>query len=204
LARPGESQEGDFIVIHDARLLLPTYALLLAKAAHSARIYAPGQPDVPGRQVAHLVTTEKKEVAHYLDGLGKDPRLPATVWALERGQSKPRYSFLVPLRYSKLSDSPSLMSGNVTILGKVVRRVFPPDPRTTTETFRDDSYFDIETATRYNAALKPRSPAFLRALGLSGKATGADGGELKPRSIVNWTARVNSPGMLVIPIAMYD
>jgi hypothetical protein len=191
----GAVKEGDFVSIHDARLHLPSYVLPLPKAAYAARLVTEGQDLVDRRDVAHLLSTRREEVKLYLRRLGTDPRLPAMVFARELGDEQRTFSFLVPLRYSKLSDSPALMSGNVTIVGKVIRRVFD-EPRGNSESFRDRSYNDIETATGYLPALKKASNDFLEQLSLEGPG-------LNARKVVNASATVSAPGLIVVPVAIF-
>lgn len=190
-------EEGDFVRIRDARLLAPTYVLPLPKLAHAATLLEGDQQEVLRRDVARLAVNRRRETTAYLERLGKDPRVPLVVKALETNDRGERqFTFFVPVRYSKLADSPVLMSGNVTIVGKVVRRV--PEPVSgPVESFREDFYGDIETTTAYMPALRRASDPFLRTLQM-------DTPRLDPREVVLRTATVKPRGMVVIPIAIYS
>jgi Na+-translocating ferredoxin:NAD+ oxidoreductase RnfC subunit len=81
-------------------------------------------------------------------------------------------------------DSPSLLTGQVTVVGKVVR----------TLAGEGKTYFDVETAARYGRAVQDADPAVQQVLGVAG----ADS-----REVVNESARVGAPALVVLPLAVY-
>ena len=112
---------------------------------------------------------------------GADPRLP---FRLEIGHSGRLCTIFMPARYSKLVESPSLLTGRVTVVGKVVRSL----------TGESKIYFDVETAARYGRAVVRAEPAVKDVLALRGVAA---------REVVHASARVSSPALVILPIAIY-
>jgi hypothetical protein len=81
-----------------------------------------------------------------------------------------------------LTEAQSLLTGSITIVGKVVRRLTKgSSPR----------YFDVEPAVIYARAARNADEAVKVTLGL-------DRGR-----VVNASAIVDYPGLVVLPLAMY-
>ena len=70
-------------------------------------------------------------------------------------------------------------------MGKIVRLVLGRG---------ENYYFDVETAARYGRAVREANPAVMRALALAGPQADA---------VVDASARVQSPALVVLPIAIY-
>jgi hypothetical protein len=203
--------EGDFVEIREARLFAPTYALLFPKLTHAARLLAPRvergkrivalrQPGIRPQEITRLVARHRRGVNNYLRAVGKDPRVPLVAKAALRpryqsDKKESEFTFLLPVRYSKLTDAPSLLSGRITIVGKVIRSVQPLDPERKTEDFRDPTYFDIETALTYRRALR-KAPAVVR------RTIHVPRNVIRAR--VGFSATVTAAGMVVIPVAMFQ
>jgi hypothetical protein len=118
-------QERDFVRIRNAHLYLSPYAAVLPKATY-AHIYLTGHVTRPTPRILSPRTrAERRRVDRYLRLLGKDPRLPFIVRTIsgDPGHGRPAgVTFFLPARYQSLRDEPSLISGTVTIVGKVVYR----------------------------------------------------------------------------------
>jgi hypothetical protein len=170
---------GQIIRITGAHLRVPTYALALAKVAHAAQFLASHQADrVSPEALSQLAELRQESLQRFVGGFGTDPRLP---FRLEVGSN---CTIFLPARYSKLVDAPSLLTGQVTVVGKVVRTLVG----------EGKTYFDVETASRYGRAVQDAGPAVQQVLGFAG----ADS-----RAIVNESARVAAPALVVLPLAVY-
>jgi hypothetical protein len=170
---------GQIIRVTGAHLRVPTYALALAKVAHAAQFLASHQPDrVTPEALSQLAEQRQRSLERFVEGFGADPRLP---FRLLLGQS---CQVFVPARYSRLVDAPSLLTGQVTVVGKVVR----------TLAGEGKTYFDVETAARYGRAVEDADPEVQEVLGLGGGDA---------RELVNESARVAAPALVVVPLAIY-
>ena len=90
----------------------------------------------------------------------------------------------MPAQYSKVIDAPSMLTGPITIVGKVVRRL----------TQLEETYFDVDTAVRWERALKQSPPRVRRLLHLD---------EVGIRKVVTSSATVSYPGLVLLPLAIY-
>jgi hypothetical protein len=170
---------GQIIRITGAHLRVPTYALALAKVAHAAQFLASHQAErVSPEALSQLAENRQEELVAFVERFGADPHLP---FRIEVGGS---CTVFLPARYSKLVDAPSLLTGQVTVVGKVVR----------TLAGEGKTYFDVETAARYGRAVQDAAPAVQNVLGL---ASGDS------RDVVNESARVAAPALVVLPLAIY-
>ena len=173
-------KEGQILRILGANLRVPTYTLALAKIAHADQFRAPDQEVVPRRRLAKLARESQPGLKRFVESLGPDPQLPFRLEIQARGGCE----VFMPARYSKVIDAPSMLTGPVTIVGKVVRRL----------TQREATYFDVDTAVRYQRALKRSDPEVRKTLGL---------GEVGIREVVNSSATVRYPGLVLMPLAIY-
>jgi hypothetical protein len=187
LERIRKLPEGEIVRITGAKLQAPTYALALAKVAHAPQYVAPFQDAhhfrLAREDLSRLARNHQRSLRAYVRRFGGDPRL------LLRMTIPPRHgtrvcTVLLPVRYSKLADSPSLLSGAVTVVGKVVRHL----TRKTTE------YYDVETAVTYGNAVRAASKPIKDTLGLEGPLG---------TNAVGASAIARYPGLVVLPIAMY-
>lgn len=174
-------KEGQILRITGAQLLVPTYALALARVAHADQFLAPYQEPLSPVRLSRFAGESQPALRELVDRLGPDPRVPFRL-RIRRRQG-PCQVFM-PVRYSKLIDAPSLLTGPMTVVGKVVRRLTKIEPE----------YFDVDTAVRYTRALHEAPPDVKRALGLD---------TVSIREVVNSSATVTYPGLVVLPLAMY-
>jgi hypothetical protein len=61
-------------------------------------------------------------------------------------------------------------------------------------TRKEEIYFDVDTAVRYERALEQSGPGVMRTLGLD---------ELGVREVVNNSATIRYPGLVLLPLAIY-
>ena len=90
----------------------------------------------------------------------------------------------MPAQYSKVIDAPSMLTGPVTIVGKIVRRL----------TKLEKTYVDVDTEVRWEGALKRSGPRVRRLLGLD---------EVGIREVIHNSATVKYPGLVLLPLAIY-
>jgi hypothetical protein len=90
-------------------------------------------------------------------------------------------------QYSKLTRAPSLLTGRVTVVGKVVRVLSDRSDGT-------DRYFDVEGAVTYGRAVRRAAQPVRQALRLRG-AVGRDA--------VRQASMVQYAGLVVLPIAIF-
>jgi hypothetical protein len=173
-------KEGQIIRITGANLRVPTYALALAKVAHADQFLHDDQDRVPSKRLTRLALESQPGLKRFVDRLGADPLLPFRLKIKQR----PQCEVFMPARYLAVKNAPSLLTGPVTIVGKVVRRL----------TRKEDTYFDVDTAVRYERALEKSGPGVMRTLGLD---------ELGIRKVVNNSATIRYPGLVLLPLAIY-
>ncbi len=171
-------KEGQILRILGANLRVPTYALALAKVAHADQFHTDYQEEVSPQDLAQFAREGQRGLKRFVKSLGADPQLPFWV------QPRKGCEVFMPARYSKVNDAPSMLTGPVTIVGKVVRRL----------TRRERTYFDVDTAVRWVRALKESAPGVRRTLGLTRRGI---------RQMVNSTATVEYPGLVLLPLAIY-
>jgi hypothetical protein len=174
-------KEGQIVRITGVNLRVPTYALALAKVAHADQFLVAGQAALPKERLVRLATERQPALKRLVESLGPDPRLP---FRLKMAAWKGGCEVFMPARYSKVIDAPSLLTGPMTIVGKVVRRL----------TKKEKEYFDVDTAVRYERALAQSSPEVRTTLGVNPDQI---------RDVVNSSATIDYPGLVVLPIAMY-
>jgi hypothetical protein len=183
IRRLEEIKEGQILRILGANLRVPTYALALAKVAHADQFRHPDQDEVSPQQLARLAREGQRGLRQLVESLRADPRLP--LWLqIHPKQPKKGCQVFMPAQYSKVIDAPSMLTGPVTIVGKVVRRL----------TNEEETYFDVDTAVRWDRALRRSAPRVRRVLGLD---------EVGIRTVVNYSATVEFPGLVLLPLAIY-
>lgn len=192
IGRPGAIDDGQFVRLTGARLRVPTYVLALAKVAHATPLVLPAQERKVGlsrerlsafrERLSELARESRGPLGRYVKGFGRDPRLPFRL-EIPSASGRP-CEVLLPVRYSKITEAPSLLTGYITVVGKVARRF----------TKRDPAYFDLETAVLYQRALQATSPSVRRTLAVPGR--------LGPE-VVRGSATATYPGLVVLPLAMY-
>jgi hypothetical protein len=173
-------KEGQILRITGANLRVPTYALALAKVAHADQFLALHQERVPSDRLVRLALKSQSGLKRFVDRLGADPPLPFRL----KIKRKPHCQVFMPARYLAVNDAPSLLTGPVTIVGKVVRRL----------TRKEKMYFDVDTAVRYERALEQSGPRVMRTLGLD---------EVGIKEVVKNSATITFPGLVLLPLAIY-
>jgi hypothetical protein len=174
-------KEGQILRITGAQLLVPTYALALARVAHADQFLDAAQQPLEPVRLSRFAGESQPALRELVDRLGADPRVP---FRLQIRRRKGPCQVFIPVRYSKLIDAPSLLTGPMTIVGKIVRRL----------TRIERTYFDVDTAVRYMRALREAPVGVKRALGLD---------SVPISDIVNNSATVEYPGLVLLPLAMY-
>jgi hypothetical protein len=182
-----DARPGDFVEIKNVQVLTPTYASLLPKASYSSLILLRNQPQITLKQRAQTIGKRRPELRRYLRRLPPDPRVPFVALV---GDNK----VFLPARYSKLADAPSLLSGRITVVGKVIRNVGSPYPQVTAREATEDAYYDIETVTSFSRALKRAPPSIRKLVHMPRKRV--DGRVAK-------SATFREPALVVVPVAMY-
>ena len=185
IRRLKEIKEGQILRVLGANLRVPTYALALAKVAHADQFRPPGQDEVMPRQLARLALEGQRGLKRLVKSksLGADPRLP--FWLqIHPNRPKKGCEVFMPAQYSKVIDAPSMLTGPVTIVGKVVRRL----------TKLEGTYVDVDTEVRWESALRRSGPRVRRLLGLD---------EVGIRTVVHNSATVKYPGLVLLPLAIY-
>jgi hypothetical protein len=185
IRRLEEIKEGQILRILGANLRVPTYALALAKVAHADQFRPPGQDEVSPKQLARLAREGQRGLKRLVKStsLGADPRLP--FWLqIHPNRPKKGCQVFMPAQYSKVIDAPSMLTGPVTVVGKVVRRL----------TRLEGTYVDVDSEVRWESALRRSGPRVRRLLGLD---------ELGIRTVVNYSATVEYPGLVLLPLAIY-
>lgn len=203
-------REGDFVRIRNAHLYLPPFAAILPKATYAALNLTPTKKVTPPpakRILTPRTVKERTAVAEYRKLLGRNPRLPFIVPTLSpnAGRGQPSgVTFFVPTRYHSLRNEPSLISGTLTIVGKVVylnlARIDDKTGRATScgnpaEKTVPLNYVDRLTMATFVPALKGALPFVTQSLHVP-----------KPMAETRVAANivVRTPIAVVVPIAMYQ
>lgn len=118
-----------------------------------------------------------------LDAVGLDPRFPFTMTVEHEGT---QLRLILPAQYSAVATESSLFYGRLTVLGKVIYRIYP--------TRR--AYRDLQTYSRFRPILRrrPELKALLTRLKL-------DENQLREELLRYRT--VKGPAAVVLPVAIY-
>ncbi|MEK6274348.1 MAG: hypothetical protein AABM30_03335 [Actinomycetota bacterium] len=198
--------EGDFVRINDAHLSLSPYAAVLPTVTYATlNLNGEAAPPTP-RVLSPRTRVGRRRVSRYRRLLGKDPRLPFIVRTTplrpRRGQPA-GVTFFLPTRYKSLRNEPSLISGTLTIVGKIVYlNLGRSKPRGSRMACQEKvpsslprSYVDRMTVATFVPALE-EAPNFVF------DNLGFRIGTIAQQVTANMT--VAAPVMVVIPIAMYQ
>jgi hypothetical protein len=191
-----EAREGDFVRIKNARLFLPPYAAIYPRVRYASSFLDGGFDAPRDRLVAPTSRSQRNQVQAYLRSIGPKARLPFVVPTLRGARRVKRaVTFLVPVRYQYLGKEPSLLSGNVEVLGKLVYK----DPRLASDVTSDDPieprYVDRQSLATFGPSLSTASPALRRRLGLGRRAI-----DRQLRASMTFAA----PVAVVVPVAIYQ
>jgi hypothetical protein len=148
---------GNFVRITHAQLFVPPFVQALPRAQSANAYYG----ELPSARTAFTSLTQiaavRTGLSRYARLVGPDPRVP--VVAAPYGFTTPLGSgatFLLPVRYQGLTSEPALLSGDVTIVGKIIYYAVKGGP----------SYIDYPTISQFGQPLEASSRSFLNALGV--------------------------------------
>lgn len=201
---------GNFVRIVNAQLFLPPYAQALQKAQSVNAFYGPLPSErTPFTSPAQSVAL-RTPLLRYEKDLGKNPRLPfvaAPYGSTEKvGEG---VTFFLPAEYSGFKSEPSLLSGSLTIVGKIVYYA-----RAGT------AYIDYPTVSTFGKALGETASSFATDIGVCSKTPppairshppsgsgSADGQCADPEQAlkeVKKSVSFKTPIVVVLPLAIYQ
>lgn len=152
---------GDFVRIVNAQLFLPPFAQALKRVQSTNAFF--GQ--LPSPRTSFTSPTQSAQVSKaihaYEKRVGGNPRLPfvAAPYGGPRKLGNGGVTIFLPAEYAGISSEPSLLSGSVTIVGKVIYYAS-----------KGAAYVDYPTVSTFGKALHEASPTFLNDLGVCSKA----------------------------------
>jgi hypothetical protein len=200
---------GNFIRIAHVQLFLPPFAQELPHAQSTNAVY--GQ--LPAPRTAFTSPTRSTQVRgslrRYAGLLGRDSRLPF-VAAPYGGRARvgQGVSFFLPARYMGLTTEPALLSGSVTVVGKIIYSA--PGGQ---------AYIDNPTVSEFGAALVRVSKRFLDSLGVCSKTpppetrpqrtgarhpSGSCSTHQRTLDAVKASVTFKPPIVVVLPLAIYQ
>ena len=199
--RLGTLREGDFVRIRGAQLSLPPFAAVYPHVRYLP-YYKGGELRTPKRPLyAPMSQDERQDVVAYRRRLGDNPRLPFIVPTVadDRGAAGAKVSdvlsFVVPVKYAGLTAESGLLTGTVTIVGKVVFR----DPRLPSEVPEGDpvlpNYVDRQTLASFGQALTNAPRSLLGDLDIP---------RTEIASKLSGALTISAPVVLVVPLAIYQ
>jgi hypothetical protein len=166
---------GNFVRIEDVQLFLPPFAQALPRVQSANAFYgALPAPRTPFTSPAQSVALTRALQA-YAKQVGPEPRMPfvgAPYGESNRVGGK-RVAMFMPAKYSGLTPEPSLLTGSVTVVGKVVyakSNTPPPSSRRRRLRATPPAYIDYPTISTFGRALLKASTAFRADLGVCSKA----------------------------------
>jgi hypothetical protein len=201
--------EGDFVRIENAHLFLPPYAAILQKVRYAQRVVKPQLPLAnQGEQAtprphtnAAAASTLQPAIKAYQRRLGSNPRLPFLVPTIvpSSNETMRRVVFFIPVRYRWIAEEPSLLSGSLTVVGKVTFRDLRLPGRNIcgrqTSAESRPHYFDQQTLLAFGPALQAAPDQLLASVGLERK-------NLLPT--IRDSATFDAPVMVIVPLAIYQ
>jgi hypothetical protein len=148
---------GNFVRLTHAQLFVPPFGQALSRAASANAFYG----ELPSPRTAFTSLTQLAAVRAGLDRysrlVGPDPRVPFVAapygFASAVGSGA---TFFLPVRYLGLTAEPALLSGDVTIVGKIIYYAAKGGP----------AYIDYPTISQFGQPLGVASRSFLDALGV--------------------------------------
>jgi hypothetical protein len=188
-------REGDFVRISGAHLYLAPYAAVTPRARY-ADSYLGGEISQPRQPLyAPISRRAQLDITRYLRTLGTDPVLPFVlpILATDRTASPPLI-FFIPARYSALLDNPRLLSGTLTVVGKVTY-IDPRLPSDRSCSAAPCSYLDRQTLTTFAPALQKAPASVLSELGIN---------RADILRKVRATVLFHAPIAVVLPVAIYQ
>jgi len=160
---------GSFIRLTHVQLFLPPFAQVLPNA-QSANVVYGGEPWRRRAFTSPTQSTDPKAIAAYAHTVGPDPRMPFVAapygssdvmgpGAIPAGLPASTHhdvTFFLPADYLDLTSEPSLLTGSVTVVGKVIYAALNGGP----------AYIDYPTISEFAPALLRAHQAFSDRLGV--------------------------------------
>ena len=160
---------GSFIRLTHVQLFLPPFAQVLPNA-QSANVVYGGEPWRRRAFASPTQSTDPKAIAAYAHTVGPDPRMPFVAapygssdvmgpGAIPAGLPASTHhdvTFFLPADYLDLTSEPSLLTGSVTVVGKVIYAALNGGP----------AYIDYPTISEFAPALLKAHQAFSDRLGV--------------------------------------
>jgi hypothetical protein len=207
---------GNFVRIINVQLFLPPFAQALPRAQGVNAFYGA----LPAPRTAFTSPTQSVQISRALDAyanlVGTSVRMPFV--GAPYGVSKKvgrNVALFLPAEYQGLGSEPSLFSGSVTVVGKIVYSARAGEP-----------YIDYPTISTFGHALLNAEPAFRIDLGVCSKTPpaatrprsvpprhGARSGSSKPAHCtsqqrllydVKKSVTLKPPFVVVLPLAIYQ
>jgi hypothetical protein len=167
--------EGNVVRIFNAHLYLAPYASVLTRVRYAlpylgdfGRRRHPAEAPVP--------PDLQRALGDYRRRVGRDPRLPFVLPAITNYLDNPQetVTFFVPTRYRGLTAEPSLLSGKVTVVGKILYADLRRGTTSTGAATRQSTprerfpreYVDFQTIETFGSALKKARSTLLEELGV--------------------------------------
>jgi hypothetical protein len=184
--------EFHFVELRYARLAIPSYALPVPSLSLGVQTVLKGQNAISSSDLATVIADHPGEIQQYLKGFGAGAIFPLRVVSTSRGH----VGILVPVLLSGLFSSSSLIAGDVTILGIVVRQIHTGAAARGPYQVEDTRYFDASSAVATERALNKIPHDLARVLDLPRDRTGIN-------NLVNQSEALGTPGTVILPIAIY-
>jgi hypothetical protein len=155
---------GNFVRISNAQLFLPPFAQVLPRVQSTTVFYGA----LPALRTSFTSPTQlasdtfRASLAQYVKLAGADPRMPfvAAPFGAKgelggKGEKGRSVTFFLPAEFLGLTSEPSLFSGSVTVVGKIVYAAAQGAP-----------YIDYPTVATFGRALLKAPKAFRTSLGV--------------------------------------
>jgi hypothetical protein len=156
---------GNFVRISNAQLFLPPFAQVLPKVQSTTVFYGALPAErTPFTSATQLASDKfRGALASYAKLAGADPRMPfvaapfGATGALggKRNDKEENVTFFLPAEFAGLTSEPSLFSGSVTVVGKIVYAAARGAP-----------YIDYPTVATFGRALLKAPAVFRTSLGV--------------------------------------
>jgi hypothetical protein len=200
---------GNFVRIAHVQMFLPPYAQALRRAQSAQAVYG----ELPAPRMAFTSpiqsTSVRAGLGSYASLVGSDPRLPFVAAPYgSRDQIGSGVTFFVPVDYRGLTTEPSLLSGSVTVVGKII--YYAPGGA---------SYIDYPTIEQFGGPLLKESKHFLDSIGVCSSVAPA-GAMASPTGAGSTSSSCTSPQrildaikasvtfrppvVVVLPVAVYQ
>jgi hypothetical protein len=204
---------GDFVRVHNAQLFLPSFAQALPLVQSADAFYG----ELPAERHSFTSPTQLTSapfaaaLKHYVTHVGKDPRMPFVAAPYgEESDVGANVGMFLPAEYRGLTTEPSLFSGSVTIVAKVVYYATKGAP-----------YIDYPTVATFGRALLKAPAAFRNDLGVCSNSPPVPtlpGAVKKPAEThatnctgkqqmiyeVKKSVRLKPPFVVLLPLAIYE